>query len=456
MISTKHKLYNKYYKIWQKVRDASEGEDQIKSKKGEYLPKPSQMEEETYNNYLHRAKYVNYTGKVLTASIAQLFRIKPVINEVNDILNEDIDLEGSTISAFSRQIANELLLTNRVGVLVDWSDNQSRSYLTLFQAEQIINWRESEGKPILIVLEGNKEIADPENEYNSIGIRIWKELYIEDDIYKVRDWEEVYNNKTKEFKPQIINEYIPMINDNYFNYIPFFCITTLGDNLSFVKSPLLDLANLNLGSYVNSADYENMLHWSSARTIITNGLGDTDFHIGGVVDFNIGGGAQFLETKSDSLLLEELKHKEEQMAVLGSNILSGKGRYVASAETSRINAEGEYASLSDIATSLSEVMTNIIRVAETWLNNKESKAQIFYNTVFEQNKMPSDELRTLVDAVIKGVISRKVFYSILEAREIYPEEWSFELETQELLNARKEQLELYNNEFSVGNENELE
>ena len=426
-INTKHKLYARNSQYWQKVRDACEGEDAVKAKKTRYLPKPSQMEQETYDNYLARAKYVNYAGKTLNNAVSQIFRTEPIIDDFSDILKEDIDLTGKSLQAFSRSVINELLQTNRVGILVDYSEDLMRPYLTMFKAEQIINWRIENNRPVLIVIEGTKEVEDLANKYNTISVKVWKELYIEDGIYKSRDWEESYDAHNKS-NITMVSEYTPIINDNYFDYIPFFCITTLGDSLEYVKSPLLDLVNLNLGAYINSADYENMLHWCSARTIITNGLGQTEFHVGGVVDFNVGGGAKYLETTSDALILEELRHKEEQMAVLGSSLLSGKGRYVASAETARISSEGEYASLSDIAVATSEVMTYIIRVMMLWFTGVESQSTVEYNTIYEKSKMSADEIRTYVDAVIKGVMSFDVFYRIMEAREVYPETWTLEME----------------------------
>ena len=443
MINTRHRLYNDNLDLWEKVRDACEGEDTIKLKSEKYLPKPSGMESGTYNNYLARAKYVNYSGKVLSNAIAQIFRLNPVITDFDEVIQEDIDLQGRSLPSFSRQLLNEIMLTNRAGVLIDWSDEQSRPYLSMFKAENIINWRLEKNKPVLIVLEGTIEKPDPVNPYLVNLEKMWKELYIEEGIYKVRDWQEFRDTQTNTMNAVIVAEYEPMINDKHFDFIPFFCITTLGDTLEVLKSPLLDLANLNLGAYINSADYENMLHWSSARTIITNQLGDTDFHIGGVVDFPIGGGASYLETKSDALILEELRHKEEQMAVLGSSLLSGKGRYVASAQTAEINSDGEHASLSDVSTSLSEVMTYVLRIVMQWLRNDSTETSIEYNTVFKQTGFQPNELTTYIQAVAQGVLSFDAFYSIMESREIYPADWTLEMEKALLETKEKEKIEAF-------------
>ncbi|MDD4689060.1 MAG: DUF4055 domain-containing protein [Eubacteriales bacterium] len=447
-INTKCDEYNKWSFIWKKTRDGIEGQEVVKKNRETYLPMLNGQTPESYNAYLKRAMYVNFSSRTMSASLGQLFRKNPIIKDVDDDILDNINLAGSSFNYFFKNIAKEIMAVNRVGILLDYSVDQLRPYLTSYQSESIINWRveiiEGIEKLSMVILEGEKNVIDTKDKYKIKQVNVWKELFLDGNVYKVQNW-------IKNDKDEFVfdgDEIIPLINGKVFNYIPFYILTSNGITHKITKSSMVDFVNLNYGHYVNTADYENMLHWTGAKTVITRGWGDKAFPIGGAADFPIEGGAVFLEASSDSGLKEELRHKEEQMAALGSQIISGKGRYVASAETSRISSEGEYATLSDISKSLSDSASLIMSDLNAW-SGKNQMAEIEFNTDFEVEKIPQGKLIELMGAVQSGFMSMETFYYQLKSYEVYPVNWSYDDEIKAIEESMQKQV--VNREETINN-----
>lgn len=419
--------FTEWLPIWEKIEDAISGQDKIKDEGEKYLPKLGGQSDPEYQAYLKRAQYQNLSGRTMQIALGQLFRKPPIIQGIPDEFIDNIDLAGSNLIYFSKKLAHEIIAYNRVGVLVDYSVEQSRPFIKKFEAESIINWRSQviDGikKLVLVVIEGERCVIDPLDPYSEKDEKVWKELYLEDGAYKVRDWEEYTDNTgTKQYRIIEGSENIPLMNGQPLDFIPFYFFTANGISTHISASSMLDFVNINLGHYVNYADYENMLHWTGAKTIVTDGWGDKTFPIGGAVECK----ASFLEASSDSGLKEELRHKEELMAIMGSQLLSGKGRYVASAQTSQISSEGEYATLADTAMSLSYCMKTALKLMAAWAGENPDDVNIEYNTDYQVADMPQGKLTELMGAYQAGKISWETFFYQLKGYEFYPNHWTIE------------------------------
>ena len=56
----------------------------------------------------------------------------------------DVDLLGTTLDSYARNIISEVVSVGRAGTLVDWHDaGENRAYLSMYAAESILNWRET-------------------------------------------------------------------------------------------------------------------------------------------------------------------------------------------------------------------------------------------------------------------------------------------------------------------------
>lgn len=446
-----HKDYDKWYPIWERIEDAIRGEDEVKRKKERYLPKLPGQKDTEYKSYLQRASYQNFSGRILDVAIGQIFRKAPVISGFSEY-EDNIDLAGNNFNYFTRDIFEDIIPYNRDYILVDYSEDQKRPFLKEFDADDVINWGttiiKGEEKLSFVVIEGETEDTDDTDPYIKKCKKIWKELYLDldnsndglsDGYYKSRDWEKYIDPKGEErFRIIEGSNAFPKMSGKGLNFIPFFMMTNAGFKTEIDSSPMLDIVNTNLGHYQNYADYENLLHLTGVGTYILRGWGDKKaFPIGGAADFPIEGGAEILQGKSDSGLENELRHKEEIMAMLGSQLLSGKGRYVQSARTADVQSQGEYATLADIANSMSYMMTQIMKLFMQWASGNPDEVQIKFNTDYEATMAPQGVLTELSGLAQSGGMSWKTYFYNLNKYEIYPVGWTIEDEQKEIDNDQK-------------------
>ena len=448
-VNSKHNEYNNWFEIWSKTRDGIAGQEAVKAKGSDYLPKHDGQSDKSYEAYKTRAQYINFSGRTQNVFIGQLFRKNPMgLDALKDYI-DNIDLSGSSFYYFSRDIAREMMTTNRVAVLVNYSKEQSRPYLTMYSAEAIINWQteiiDSVEKLSLVVLEGKVNVANPDDRYTPKQKTIWKELYLEDGICKSREFEKSDKVGKQEFIEIEDSQFIPLMNDRPLTEIPIYFVTSNGINNKLSKAIMTDFVNMNLGHYINSADNENRLHYTGAATAILRGWSkDKVFPIGGAAEFPESGGAEWMTVGSDGGLSEEMRRKEEQIAALGSSVLSGKGRYIASAETALTSAQGEYATLADISRALSDSITVIMSFFAKWANIAE-EIKIEYNTDFHVENIDPNILNSLMGAVASGRMSEETFFFNLKNYEVYPEGLTFEDEQLKIETDQKKVIEKRNN-----------
>lgn len=436
-IDVKHPEYTKWLPIWEKIRDAIAGQDRIKYKREKYLKPLSGQTPDSYNAYLNRAQFVDYSARTVEIGLGQLFRKTPTVLGIDEELTNNASLDGKSAYYLSKTIAQEILELNRIGVLVDFSEDRGVPYLTDYKAESIINWKTEvvNGQEILtlVVIEGEKETGV--NKYTHDVEQTWRTFELEmvegstERVYIVRDWAKI---KGGQGNFRLIREYTPIMNSKPLPYIPFYFLTTNAIDFNITKSPMLGFVNVNLGHYNNSADYENMLHWTGAKTPIFKGYSnDKIVTIGSAMVLENEGDAYYLEASSDSGLKEELHHKESQMASLGTSLISGSGRYVQSAETARISSSGEYASLADISNAMSKGVTKILKVVAEWSGATESTIKdvsISYNTDFEQQPIDPATLTAFSGLVHGQFMSWETMFYNLKNMEVYPDGWTPEEE----------------------------
>jgi hypothetical protein len=306
-------------------------------------------------------------------------------------------------------------------------------------------------------MEGEIEQPKEKDAYQLETVKVWKELYLnEAGVYMTRDWKKLTTANAQGEQFELIAESIPVLNGAIFDYIPFYICTSDGIVTEISESAMLDLVDVNLGHYINSADYENMLHWTGARTIVATGWDATKaFPVGGFAALTDGGTVNYLESTSDSALQEAMKQKEEQMSVIASSFITGKGRYVASAETATKTSQGEYATLADISNALSVCMKTIMSLFNEWAGSKEY-VNIEFNTEFEEVTLNPQDAIVWSGLVTSNLMSWETFFYNMKSKNVYQtgrtieeEEAAIAQDTEEKIKARDEQMkQFYQNQIN--------
>ena len=477
MQDTRHNDYSSWLIIWERIRDGLAGQDAIKAKSTTYLPKLNGQMQADYDAYLKRARYINFPKRVLNIALGQLFRKNPVIEGIDEEYLDNINLAGRDFNYFSRMVAREVMIANRIGILVDYSEPQKRPYLTVYKAENIINWHvnifDGVTKLSMIMLEGEIEQPKTDDPYQTESKKVWKELYLSRELqltgnglnleksinygkYFTRDWEKSTDTKTGKSEFVEIGKSMPVMDGKPFDYMPFFICTSDGIVTEISESAMLDLVDVNLGHFINSADYENMIHFTGCRTIIAKGWSEKkDFPQGGFAVLPDTGDVYYLEASSDSALLEAMKRKEEQMAIIASSFITGKGRYVASAETATKTSQGEYATLADISNALSVCMKTIMSLFNEWAGSDEG-ITVEFNTEFEEVTLDPQIAIAWSGLVTSGLMSWETFFYNMKSKNVYQtgrtieeEEEAIAQDTEEKIKARDEQMkQFYQNQIN--------
>jgi len=131
-----------------------------------------------------------------------------------------------------------------VGILVDYDDTAKRAYLVAYTAENITNWGDD-----FIVLKESAFVPDGADRFELKEIEQYRELLVEDKVYKVRIWrkkEGVVAGAAEEW--QIAEELTPTKLGVSLTEIPFFWLSCFGQSGKIEKPPLLSLVESVMGS----------------------------------------------------------------------------------------------------------------------------------------------------------------------------------------------------------------
>jgi len=477
-VNNPHPEYLEWTPIWKKCRDARAGQRAIKAAGTTYLQKMNGQEPHEYENYKERAQWYGATGRTVESYLGMIYRKEPHIvikeskgsTEVVDktLLDKDVyydvsSSKGKSFNSFSRDIIEDVIVVNRVGVLIDYPsvdinilesmnllDAETTNYkplLSMYKAESIINWHyeyiNNIPVPVMFVLK--EEIYDTSSmdsisptKVDSYRILFLEPYYTENGQLKGRYKEMTFRETTiEEHGKKILVSSAdsigyPLRNGEYIDHIPFSIMTDKGIDFDAINDSMIyDLAETNIGHYRNSADMENEYHIVGCKTAIFPGW-DKKVHgnprLGGALACSKGCEPYMLEASSDSGISTEMQNKELRMSVLGAERISQKGRYTPSTATAQLNTASEASTLTTASIFASEAFSKILTEQLQWDKDEEYVVEVTLNQDYYNLEMTGSQVLEWMDAYQRGGISSQVFYSNLEKGEIFPVEWDYQKE----------------------------
>lgn len=443
-------LYNRYFPMWQKCRDAINGEDAVKSKGQIYLPEPSGMDKDDYKAYLLRGQFFNASGRTLDGLVGMAFRKHVICNVPKGLEKylQNVDGKGSNFEEFSRECFQEVLTTGWGCVLVDMpvTENiQSQrdfenanlyAYTSFYRAEDIIKWKwktdNREKKLQYCIFKEDTEIETAP--YTTTMKTYYRVCELDEDGYYRQT---LYNDNN-----EIIFQTYPTTKQGKYKFIPVFFF--LGNT---PQTPLLlDLINVNLSHYRKSADLENGAHWTGVPTPYERGwTPETQYDKDGnpiATEKMKLGGSEFLyfpesvqqvaylefSGQGCNLLREMMSDDENRMAILGARIISQEKNGVEAAETAKIHRAGENSVLASIAINVSKALQKMLKVYLEWsagIEIGEDEIEVKINTDYDVATMSPAELSALVALWQSGGIAKRDLFDNLKDGEILNSERDF-------------------------------
>jgi len=428
-IETKHPEYLNMVLEWEMCRDCFLGERAIKNKRESYLPRLNEQPEESYRLYLERAVYYTVMSNTIYGRLGQIMRKSPQIEngeELSDWL-EEVTLTGRSLISLISQVIEELLKCGRVGILVDYQNQQP--YFSLYFAEDIPNWRVDENNKL-------QEVFLQEEQFKETNTgSIEKEIHIR--RYYI-DEEQMVRMELNRISPdkRILGEAVPLANGRPLSEIPFVFINPNSIDESVEKPPMLDVAMLSLAIYRNSADLEQILHTLAVPTPYGIGMEDDEIEGEFVVGPNEFKSFRNPDAKLGMLefsgagvnaLRQAIEDKMGHIASIGGTVVYNFSKIVEQAETARLRMASETAALAALVNNAERGINRILTIASNWAGWSD-KVQVRISRDFANDLMSPDMMRAINEAESMGMLSEEAAFDLRQRMEIYPDGWSLEKE----------------------------
>lgn len=437
--------YRDAYAGWQRIRDCVNGQDAVKDKGHLYLPyiQPSDTtpaNKDRNEQYLARAVFVGFTKRTLKGLVGQVFA-KPPVLELPAVLEEArTSVDGGAVSwdQQAKQALSDVLAVGRCGLLVDYPRvvpdegltaptvqqqraQRLRPTIQYYFAEQIINWRvemvDGRRQTTLVVLE---ETYDAEDDgFEKKTATQWRELRLVDKVYQMTLWRKVDGNFAIVEGP-----HTPTLADGKaLDEIPFVVIGSDNNDPGIDDAPMLDLANLNVAHYRNSADFEEMVYLLGQPTPWFSGLTQKwidevwkdGIALGSRAAIPLPQGAQagLLQVSESQIALKALEQKERLAVALGAKLVE-QATVQRTATEARQEEASESSVLQTAAQNVSAGYTAALKVMAAFAGADLSADHSYaLNTDFEISRMTVDGRRQLLAEWQGGAISYTEYRSIL-------------------------------------------
>ena len=437
-VNTQYNGYDLAVKKSTRVRDFGEGEFAVKPKGDVYLPVLGGQTAEDYDAYLTRGFIIPAVEPTSLAICGAIMRKHPVFDPTGsiDYLLEDFDGEGNSATKFVEGMIKELLYSGSAGYLVEYSD---KAVVKQYKRESIINVSDD----YIVLMQEYQEYDKDDKFVQHTKIEYLELTYDENGNYIQNLWREKENGG-KEFG--IVDSFMPTNRGVALTSIPF----VFSDKL--ITDPiLLHLATTNLDQYRMSTDHRHGLHWTALPTMFL--FGDLRDEHGNKKQIKVGAGSanhiddgearvELLEFTGAGInsLKAAIDDNVKTMASIGAKMLTDGSGGVRSAETSRIEASSETATLSTIANTIDSTMAEILEILAVWMGAPVPEFAI--NRDFIDTNLDPQSLLAYLQVFQSGGMSLDSFLSLLVKGELLPKDITAEDEA--------DRIETTGNDFNGG------
>ena len=468
-VNSTHPEYDTNATAWLRARDVFAGEAAVKSAGERYLPKLDSQSSDEYNAYRARASFFNATARTADGFVGLIFRREPTVKlpeRVSGVggalrvFSEDVDLMGTSLYSYSKNVVSEVVTVGRAGSLVEWEgEGEQRAYVVRYNAEQILNWRVErvQGRNVVtmvVLREAGLNPATSKDEFEPDEVEQLRVLRLVPGhksesgenvgwSYQVEIWQQG-DKKSKRGKAEWVKveTRIPLRLGKPLPLIPFVFHGPRHSLPSVDKLPLADIIAVNLDHYRLNADYKHGLHFTALPTAWVSGFDkSSNLRIGSSTAWvaeTPGATAGFLEFTGQGLTTFEraMDRDERLMAVLGTRMLEAQKRVGESADAIELRQSGENSVLMTLALSVSDSVSQLLRWVYWWNSTEEDPEQVSEDLVllqlstdFSAKGLASDEITAIVGAWQAGAISRETMFEVFRRGEVLPAGRSNEEET---------------------------
>ncbi|OTG85542.1 hypothetical protein B9T31_12180 [Acinetobacter sp. ANC 4558] len=353
-VTFKHPEYVKNLLLWEQVDDVCKGQKAVKDKRESYLPRnnPQDTSAEArgfYDSYLQRAVFYGVTGKTLGSLVGAAFATDPTFKYPTELEHLERNANGSGVSLYqlSQSTIRHVLKHYRCALYVDFPDvgpsrnraeekiRQAYPMIHLLSAKAVINWDTitigNQTKLNLVV------ISESVSERGQDGFSIeskqqYRVLRLEDVglgefVYTI----EVYTKSDKGIWTGNGRKIPTDYNGDTWSYIPFTFVGAVDNSAQIDNAPLLELTDLNLAHYRDSADFQESAYYMGQPQYYVTGVDwawfkearNNGVYVGSktLMPIPMNGTLGIAQVQPNTLSREAMKDKWQQMKEMGARLV---------------------------------------------------------------------------------------------------------------------------------------
>ena len=427
-VASPNAAYQRMANFWGLIEDLKEGTYKIRSEHRKYLPQLEREVDDSYDRRLSRSNVVPFMQRIEKMLAGMLVR-KPVrLDGVSDLVREqlfDVSLEGDDLNVWLYTTARTVISYGHCGVLVDApkDGDKVRPYWVTYEPKNILGWRTEviDGVRQLTQLRLMEQVVEPDGKY---GEKIVKQIRVlEPGRFEI-------HRKDKKGEYKLHDEGEMSIKDK----IPFSVAYSNRVGYYESRSPLYDIAELNLKHYQIQSDLDNILHISSVPLLAVFGYPNSDEITTGpseALSLPPESRMEYISPSSDSYesqfrRLEDLK---DQINTLSLAAVLGQKLVGESAEAKRIDRSQNDSTMMVVAQQMQDLIDNCLKFHSEYLNEPNAGSS-FVNRDFVTARLEPQEIKSLLALFTAGTISQETLLTQLSSGEILGDDFDVEEEVE--------------------------
>ena len=425
-VASPNAAYQRMANFWDLIADLKEGTYKIRSEHRKYLNQEPRETDDSYDTRLARSTVVPYLQRIEKMLSGMLVR-KPIrLDDVSDLVREqlfDVDLEGNDLNIFLYNVARVAISFGHVGVLVDAPKDgeKTRPYWVTYSPKDILGFRSDiiDGARQLTQVRLLEQVVEPDGKY---GDKVIKQIRVlERGRYEIHRKDKKGEYKLHDEGEMSLKDKIPF-SIAYSNRVGFY----------ESRSPLYDIAELNLKHYQIQSDLDNILHISSVPLLAVFGYPNADEITSGpneALSLPPESRMEYISPSGDSYdsQFTRLKDIAEQINTLSLAAVLGQKLVGETAEAKRIDRSQNDSTMMVIAQQMQDLIDNCLRFHSEYLNEPNAGSS-FVNRDFVSARLAPQEITSLLTLFTAGTISQETLLNQLSTGEVLGDDFDVEEE----------------------------
>ena len=404
--------------FWDLIEDLNAGTIKVRKEHRKYLPQFSREEDASYDVRLSKSTLVPFTQRIEKMLSGMLVR-KPIrLDNVSELITTqlfDVNLEGDNLDVYLYQIAKIAIAYGHVGVLVDApKEGDGRPYWVTYHPKDILGWKTQ-------IIDGQRKLTQ---------LRLLETIVEDDGKYGEKTIQQV-----RVLEPGSFEIHRKKDEGDFFIYdsgsmsldeIPFSVAYSNRVGLFESRSPLYDIAELNIKHYQIQSDLDMLLSISAIPLLTFFGFPASADEIsagpGEALSLPLEARAEYISPSADSFdsQFRRLNDIQEQINTLSLSAVLGQKLVGESAEAKRIDRSQNDSTMMVVAQQMQDLIDNCLRFHAMYLNEA-TAGNCFVNRDFVSTRLQPQEIQGLLQLYTAGTITQETLLKQLESGEVLAE-----------------------------------